>query len=494
MGAPLVAIKGYGAPEVEDVYVRARGLCERLGTPPDPPVLRALAIVNLARGELPGAYELGEQLLWIGEREDDPMVRVEGNYVLGVTSFWLGDFGVARDQLERAVAEHLPDRAQSHLALYSQDPRIVCMSRLAYCLRFLADPAQAEEKAREALRLADELEHPFSLAYALHFTAWLAIDLGDEPRARERAERMAALAEEQRLGFLQPMGAILRGWMLAGEGRTEEALTRIREGLGAYVHNGWTLYQPYCLVLLARVCLNAGLLDDGRAAILQAFELTERIGQRYLDADLQLLMGELVLAAGEDRADAESHFTRGARHRPPPSRPATRATRDRAAGAASRPPWLTERPPNGPGTPVRLYPPEREAAEANDREETEVRSIPREEVPVVIADDGLELRVRDEEGLSVGFVRLPAGADLRAATQGLPHDLCPCPHWGYMMSGHVRMHTPEGHMDFVAGQAFYWGPGHAPEALEDSEYVDFSPTEELRRVLDHITGGAARQD
>lgn len=119
-----------------------------------------------------------------------------------------------------------------------------------------------------------------------------------------------------------------------------------------------------------------------------------------------------------------------------------------------------------------------------------MRSIPREDVPVVIADNGVELRVRDEQGLSVGFARLPAGADLRPATAGLPNDLCPCPHWGYMIKGRVRMHTADGHQDFAAGEAFYWAPGHAPEALEDSEYVDFSPTEEFRRVIDHITSGA----
>jgi hypothetical protein len=120
-----------------------------------------------------------------------------------------------------------------------------------------------------------------------------------------------------------------------------------------------------------------------------------------------------------------------------------------------------------------------------------MQSVRREDVPVVIEDNGVELRVRDEEGLSVGFVRLPAGADLRTATKGLPDDLCPCPHWGYMIKGRVRMHTPDGPRDFTAGEAFYWAPGHGPEALEDSEYVDFSPTEDLRRVIDHITSAAS---
>lgn len=120
-----------------------------------------------------------------------------------------------------------------------------------------------------------------------------------------------------------------------------------------------------------------------------------------------------------------------------------------------------------------------------------MRSIPREAAPVVIADGDLEVRLLDQQGISVGFVRLPAGADLRPATVGLPDDLCPCPHWGYLLKGRVRMHTPAGHQDFVAGEAFYWAPGHAPEALEESEYVDFSPTHEFQRVIDHITSGAA---
>lgn len=119
-----------------------------------------------------------------------------------------------------------------------------------------------------------------------------------------------------------------------------------------------------------------------------------------------------------------------------------------------------------------------------------MQRIQRDDAPIAIADNGVEVRTRDEGGLTVGFVRLPQGADLRPATQGLPDDLCPCPHWGYMISGRVRMHTVGGHMDFAAGEAFYWGPGHAPEALEDSEYVDFSPSAEFRAVIDHITGAA----
>ena len=115
-----------------------------------------------------------------------------------------------------------------------------------------------------------------------------------------------------------------------------------------------------------------------------------------------------------------------------------------------------------------------------------MRTISRSDAPVAIEGDGVELRMREEGELTVSFVRLRGGVNLVPALQGLPGDLCPCPHWGYMLKGRVRMHTVDGPQDFEAGQAFYWAPGHGPEALEDSEYVDFSPTEPFRRVIDHI--------
>ena len=60
-----------------------------------------------------------------------------------------------------------------------------------------------------------------------------------------------------------------------------------------------------------------------------------------------------------------------------------------------------------------------------------------------------------------------------------------------MISGSLVMHTPAGDERYSAGDAFYWPPGHAPEALEDCEYVDVSPSEGLERVVRHLQGASA---
>ncbi|WP_407553167.1 hypothetical protein QOM21_24355 [Streptomyces sp. Pv4-95] len=111
----------------------------------------------------------------------------------------------------------------------------------------------------------------------------------------------------------------------------------------------------------------------------------------------------------------------------------------------------------------------------------------RNDTPVMIEGDGVELRTREIGGdMSVAFVRLPRGADMGPALKGLTDDLCQCPHWGYLLKGRLKMRTRDGERVYEAGQAFYWSPGHAPEALEDVEYVDFSPTEDFAEVVDHI--------
>lgn len=120
-----------------------------------------------------------------------------------------------------------------------------------------------------------------------------------------------------------------------------------------------------------------------------------------------------------------------------------------------------------------------------------MEALLRENLPMTIEGDGVEFRTREVGEMTVAWARLPQGTDLRPLLQGLDDDRCQCPHWGYMLKGKVRMHTGSGSQDYESGQAFYWAPGHAPEAIEDSEYIDFSPTEDFRAVLEHVQERAA---
>jgi hypothetical protein len=117
-----------------------------------------------------------------------------------------------------------------------------------------------------------------------------------------------------------------------------------------------------------------------------------------------------------------------------------------------------------------------------------MQSLTANDVPVAIKDDNVELRMQEVGELTVSFIRLKEGTDLSPALVGLEGDLCQCPHWGYMLEGTLLMRSAEGDTTYEAGQAFYWASGHAPRALTDCAYVDFSPTEEFAKVIAHIKG------
>jgi hypothetical protein len=113
-------------------------------------------------------------------------------------------------------------------------------------------------------------------------------------------------------------------------------------------------------------------------------------------------------------------------------------------------------------------------------------AIDLDRMPLVVDEDDIEIRAREAGELTVSRVKLAKGHDARVVFKGLPGDLCQCPHWGYVISGSLRVWTADGSSDLHAGQAFYWAPGHAPEALEDSEFLEISPTDELRSLYAHL--------
>lgn len=88
----------------------------------------------------------------------------------------------------------------------------------------------------------------------------------------------------------------------------------------------------------------------------------------------------------------------------------------------------------------------------------------------------------DLDGYTVNFVSFAADIDGTPLLKGLPDDRCSCPHWGYVLKGRLMFRFADHEEVFNAGDAFYLPPGHIPLVEAGSEYVQFSPREELRIV------------
>jgi hypothetical protein len=93
---------------------------------------------------------------------------------------------------------------------------------------------------------------------------------------------------------------------------------------------------------------------------------------------------------------------------------------------------------------------------------------------------------------TVDFVTIREGHSLAPVLKGLPGDSCQCPHWGYMLAGKITVSYPDHEEVYQAGDAFYMTPGHVPEAETGSEFIQFSPRQQLAETVAVIKANAQR--
>lgn len=297
LGVPLIITKGYGVPEVAKIYTRARKLYEQLGDSPQLlPELFSLWRFYFVRGAYQIAYEMAQRFPRLLQRVDDPALLLPGHLAQGSTCFRLGEFATAREHLERGVVSY--DRQRDRLsrmeaALYGAEPGVMVRAYSAWVLCHLGYVEQGLARSQEAVALAHELAHPFTLAYALQFAATVHRLRREAHAARERAEAVIALASEQGFPYWTAAGTFVRGWALAEQGQIEEGRQQMRDGIGAWRAIGiQTFGQPY--VMLAEVLGKAGEPDEGLRCIIDALSEVRQSGERWWEAELYRVKGELL--------------------------------------------------------------------------------------------------------------------------------------------------------------------------------------------------------
>jgi tetratricopeptide (TPR) repeat protein len=303
LGSPLVAVEGYGAKDAHQLYERARVLSRKLNRTVEAPILRGLGLARLQGCRFDDADEMSRALV---EHEGrDPAARTEGHYLLGVSAFWRGDLTEARRNLEAALAGYEPSHLDEHLTLYAQDPQAICLVRLAWVELWEGNPRQADEHARAALALADDLDHQMTSAYVGIYAAVIAAESEDLGRLAELLDYLDAVWSRLPMPYLMILGDALRGWLEVNTGAAE-GIERIVQSSAAVRREGETLHLSYSLLLLARARGRAGELREGRAAATEALALSEQWSQRYLEAELLRVHGELAYRSGETDVAADS--------------------------------------------------------------------------------------------------------------------------------------------------------------------------------------------
>jgi adenylate cyclase len=200
----LQVTQSFAAAEAEQVYTRARALCELIG--PEAPlfeVLWGLMLFYKVRSDLKTARQLAEQLFQLAEKGGDPGQRIQARQGLSVTALCCGEPATVREHMEQASVLYDPERHRAQTARYGQDPGVACSSFGALALWLLGYPDQAAKRSDETLEWSQRLSQPSTQSLALHFAAMLRQLRREAEETRELAEASFALAAEHGLAFWQ---------------------------------------------------------------------------------------------------------------------------------------------------------------------------------------------------------------------------------------------------------------------------------------------------
>ncbi len=311
--APLYRVtKGWATPELERVLDRALALCDTVGDEAQrAQTLYGLQSVYVVQDKLERVQMVSDELHTLYQRSLGTVPPPFAGMMLAGARLHLGRITEGNAQFAEIIAAHDPDQI-----LYfqeSQGSNYAALARAwqAHALWCLGYPQQALNRGLDAVKLVQDLDQPFNQALVSAYLALLQQLRADEAVAREHAEQVHALASKYQAPYYHAWAGILVSYALALEQpNNEERIERLRGSIAEFKASGARLRLPYYLSLLAQVYGKAGRVEEGLACIDEALAEARTYNERWWDAELHRLRGELLLMHGADASDVEAAFLR----------------------------------------------------------------------------------------------------------------------------------------------------------------------------------------
>ena len=304
-GSAAIALKGYGAPEVERAFARALELCGSVGDPGQ----RFRAEVGLwtyyvVRADYGRAREIADRLTAMARARGSAAAAVHAAYCAGFSRYYVGDLQASCDAFLEGAATPAEDGDPALLLPTGDDVRIHLLAFLALVLWHLGRPTEAVARADEAVSMARRLGHPYGVAFALNGAAYLALCLRDGARATEALGECLAVSMDKGYRFFLLMGGFVRGWLLAQAGSAEEGFAAMARSVQAARGAGARMGETLMMVHFADACLRQGRVEEAREWLDQMAAAVAETGERFFEPDLHRLRGECLLLEGGPGAEA----------------------------------------------------------------------------------------------------------------------------------------------------------------------------------------------
>ena len=251
------------------------------------------------------------ELFRIGKSQNDPGYLLQAHHCACGMDWTIGNIKSAREHVEAGLSLYSKEAHRDHAVLYGgHDPAVCLYSVDALVLSVLGHPDRALAQHERGLALSRELAHPPSLVLAL------ALGL-DACFLRRDLARIVTLADELLLPMFSEVANLwmvtnammTRGWARLMLGESEAALAELRDGLDRWQATGIPHFGTVRLGRAAAVFIEVGELAEAGALLTEAFQLMERVNERWYEAELHRLQGLLLSTNSPLRLDdAEASF------------------------------------------------------------------------------------------------------------------------------------------------------------------------------------------
>src|SRR5216684_297876 len=313
LGPVLMITKGWAAPETERVYLRAQELAETGGTAAQ----RYLLLIGLfgtayVGGRLHEARDWIEQVRTLVSQQPEPEFLLELHHLDWSFALSTGELEAAQRHVEDGLAFYQTHRGSVPVTPPTGHHPAVCGHAWGAIIFWLRGyPERARQHADQAVSLAHEVGHSFSVIFALSHKANVHQIAREVRPTLEAAEATMTTAEKEGVTLFESWARVARGWALAHLGQAEQGVAQIREGLAMASTTGVQMWRPYNLAQLAEACGKAGRIDEGLELIAEALEVAQEKGERWWEAEILRLRGELLLKRNPSGlAEAQTSFER----------------------------------------------------------------------------------------------------------------------------------------------------------------------------------------
>ena len=296
LGAPLLMLKGHTSPEAEDVYNRAYELAHQLGeTPQRFSALVGLWRLNLSYARLQKACNIGKQCLILAQNLRDQALLQESHLMLGSVALYMGELPKAQNHLEQGISLYDAGRLQTLAFSRATDPGVVCLSRLSWVLWILGYPDSALHSAHEAMRLAQQISHPYSIVFACFFAALIHQCRREIHNTQELSETVMKLSGDHGFILWSAEGLFLHGWALSQQASVKDGVEQMHQGLLAMKTMGVEVGQSSLLIMLVEVYIGIGDIDAVKHLLSESYDLINKNDEYYYESEWYRVRGEMLL-------------------------------------------------------------------------------------------------------------------------------------------------------------------------------------------------------